>query len=131
MVRRMQKRTPLKRTPVRRKARKKQPGDDPEYLAWIRTLCCWVCMTQARVIRPSVHVGYCSLQESPTEPHHAGDHGYAQKAPDRTAIPLCAKHHRYGKDSAHVLGKNFWTYHGLNRDRVISELNERYNQLNA
>lgn len=117
-------RKPLKRTALKRKSRKKQPGDDPKYLAWIRTLPCelwpkdfWTC------------------EDFPCkgliEAHHSGDHGFAQKAPDRTAIPLCAHHHRDGADSAHVLGKRFWTHHNLDRDSIIRELQERYDQLNA
>ena len=71
----------------------------------------------------------------PTEPHHAGDHGYAQLAPDRTALPLCAEHHRTGKDAAHgPLGKNFWKHHDIPRDEMIAALNsayEWYNQLHV
>jgi hypothetical protein len=112
----------LKRTPLKRKPRKKQPRDDPKYLAWIRTLPCELWM---RFVAPAIE---CS---STVEAHHAGDHGFAQKAPDRTAIPLCTNHHRIAKDSAHILGKNFWAHHGLDRDSIISELNERYNQLHV
>jgi hypothetical protein len=28
------------------------------------------------------------------DPDHAGRRGYGQKAPDRTCIPLCRRHHR-------------------------------------
>jgi len=115
----MLKRTPLKRTPLKRKPRKKQPGDDPKYLAWIRTLPCelWPKLTTE-----------CY---GPTEAHHAGDHGFAQRAPDRTAIPLCERHHRHGRDAVHVIGREFWVYHNLDRVQIIRELNERYNQLHV
>ena len=111
---------PLKRTPIKRKPRKKQPGDDPKYLAWIRTLPCEVFMRR--------FFDDCSAT---VEAHHAGEHGYAQRAPDRTAIPLCSYHHRTGPDAVHQLGKNFWTHHGLDRDSIIKQLNERYNQLHV
>jgi hypothetical protein len=114
------KRTPLRHTPLKRKPRKKREGDDPEYLAWIRTLPC--------ELGPRLNYPWCS---GATEAHHAGDHGFTQKAPDRTAIPLCLWHHREGPASAHKLGKHFWTYHNLDRDSIIRELNERYNQLHV
>lgn len=125
---------PLNRTPLKRKPRKKQPGDNPRYLAWIRTLPCLLCWARDK---GGFEYGWVRLirwaygQKSRTEPHHAGDHGYAQLPPDRTAIPLCAEHHRTGKDAAHVLGKNFWKHHNLDRDQIIRELNERYNQLHV
>lgn len=100
-----------------RRRRKKQR--DPKYLAWIRTLPC-------EIFPGDIFSPACGGR---VEAHHAGDHGLAQKPPDRTAIPLCAKHHRTGKESAHVLGKNFWKHHNLDRDQIIRELNERYNQL--
>lgn len=118
-------RKPLKRSALKRKPRKKQPGDDPKYLEWIRTLPCWVCSSTPDIAR----LAHPELRR--VEAHHAGDHGFAQKAPDRTAIPLCAYHHRLSMYSAHLLGKNFWKHHNLDRDQIIKELNERYDQLNA
>jgi len=61
--------------------------------------------------------------------HHAGDHGASQKAPDRTAIPLCDWHHQHGPHAIHgKLGKRFWEFHGLDRDKLIKELNDRFDQ---
>lgn len=117
----------MKRSPIKRK-RVKRRNADPDYLAWIRSLCCWVCMRTVQPYPASPFIGYCSAQKLPTEAHHAGDHGFAQRAPDRTAIPLCEHHHRTGKESAHVLGKNFWAHHDLDRDAIIRELNARYEQ---
>lgn len=105
-----------RRSPLKRKARKKQPGDDPKYLAWIRTLPCELWPTLSTT---------CSGR---VEAHHAGDHGFAQKAPDRSAIPLCGYHHRLARNSVHVLGKAFWTYHGLDRDAIIKQLNTGYDR---
>jgi hypothetical protein len=80
---------------------------DRRYLDWVRSLGCLIC-------------------DRPSEAHHAGEHGFGRKAPDRTAIPLCWEHHREGKDSAHRIGKRFWEHHGLDRDRIITGLNEKY-----
>lgn len=106
--------TRIKRSPLKRKPRKKQPGDDPKYLAWIRTLPCelFPCLAD-----PCKGV---------TEAHHASDHGFAQRAPDKTAIPLCSRHHRESTIAVHIMGKRFWAFHNLDRDEIIKELNERY-----
>lgn len=104
----------MTRSPLKRKPRKKRAGDAPAYLAWLHTQPCQLW--------PSL----LTVCAGPIEAHHAGDRGLSQRAPDRTAIPLCARHHRHGKDSAHVLGKNFWNRHGLDRDSIIKTLNERY-----
>lgn len=93
---------------------------DEKYLAWIRTLPC--------ELWPRVG----TMCKGITEAHHAGDHGFAQRPPDRTAIPLCGWHHRLSHDAAHgPLGRHFWAHHNLDRDSIIKQLNERYNQLNA
>ena len=82
---------------------------DKRYLEWIRTQPCIVCFR-------------------PAEAHHAGERGLGQKCPDREAIPLCPGHHRRDgwPDSAHRLGKKFWTYHGIDLDAVIRKLQARY-----
>ena len=83
-------RTPLKRkTPLRRtgpiKARKprrlSRPGSDPAYLAWVRTLPCYVASTWQEVGRcfPPVHA------------HHAIHRSQGGK--DDVAVPLCQAHH--------------------------------------
>ncbi len=83
---------------------------DPKYLAWVRTLPCVVCGKRA-------------------EAHHAGDHGMGQKPPDRTAIPLCRFHHQWPeREAAHTLGKRFWGFHGIERDRLIERLNACYEE---
>lgn len=91
-----------------------KPTRDPVYLAWIRTFPCCV---------PA-----CNVRRS--EAHHAGVRGLGQKADDRTAIPLCAHHHRTGRDSAHVRGKRFWNYHGIDRGNLIAGLNHEFEQSN-
>jgi hypothetical protein len=96
-------------------SRRPKPSDDPEYLAFIRLLPCLICGKKA-------------------EPHHAGQRGIGQKADDRTAIPLCQKHHRRpglggASDSAHALGKRFWQHHGIDRAEVIQRYNRAYEEL--
>jgi hypothetical protein len=100
-----------------RSATKNKIGSDGEYLDWIRTLPCSVPGCRRRNI----------------EAHHAGDHGMSQLPPDRTAIPLCGfvGHHNFGKHSAHVLGRRFWAFHGIDRDDLIAHLNRKYDKLTA
>lgn len=94
-----------------RSATKRKLGKDPEYLAFIHTLPCTLL---------------CDRCEGLVEAHHAGDHGFSQKAPDRTALPLCAWHHRTGAFSAHVLGRRFWGFYKIDRQKLVAELNAQY-----
>ena len=85
------------------------PQRDPRYLKWIRTLPCLVCGSVWRI-----------------EAAHTGPHGMAQKSPDRSCIPLCARHHRSGKDSYHRLGpKAFEEKHGLNLRGIADDLTSK------
>ena len=101
----------MNRRPTKRK------DADPQYVAWIHTLACSV---------PGLEHSPHWHHSCNAEAHHAGDHGFGQRAPDRTCIPLCAWHHRIGPESVHVLGKRFWAHHELDRDTLVRELNERY-----
>lgn len=121
----------MKRSKLKRKPPRRKPGDvDRAYVAWVKTLPCCVCVKegpeyQRHGISGGLYEG--CVQTSPTEAHHAGDHAYGRRAPDRTAIPLCGhEHHREGSDSAHVLGKHFWAHHGIDRDALIARLNQEY-----
>ena len=71
-----------------------KPTRNLKYLAWIRTLPCLVCGRTTGV-----------------EAAHTGPHGMAQKSPDTSAIPLCARHHRTGRDSYHRLGPRAFERH--------------------
>jgi hypothetical protein len=107
----------MKRSPIKRHAVKRKPGDvDKEYVAWIHSLKCCVPYCVTHIDRAYARV----------EAHHAGDHGLAQRAPDRTCIPLCVWHHREGGDSIHRMGSRFWGAHGLERDTLIAKLNAEY-----
>ena len=88
---------------------KNDPRRDSAYLAWLRKLPCIVCGKQRFV-----------------EAAHVGERGLGQKCPDRQALPLCSWHHRMGPESQHVLGRNFFQKHGLNRFNLIAEYNRKY-----
>ena len=91
-------------------SRRPKPTDDPDYLAFIRTLPCLIC-------------------GNPAEPHHSAPKSTDQRGPDRGALPLCRKHHRRGfATSAHTLGKRFWRYHGISRMEEIARLNKMYEE---
>ena len=86
-----------------------KPKRDSRYLAWIRTLPCVVCGC-ARGIEAS----------------HTGPHGLGQKSSDLSAIPLCYRHHRTGKDSYHRLGpQKFAQMHDLNIPAIVRRLNTK------
>ena len=83
-----------------------KPARDQKYLAWIRTLPCLICGRAAGV-----------------EAAHTGPHGMALKSPDSSAIPLCARHHRTGRDSYHKLGPRiFERHHGIDIRAVVVRL---------
>ena len=104
----------IKRTPLKRRPRKVRRNEDPAYLDWIRTLPCVICLRDY------------PIQLGATEAAHIGQRGFAQKSSDRETIPLCGRHHRWGKDAHHVLGKHFFERHGLNREELIRSLNAAY-----
>ena len=58
------------------------------------------------------------------EASHTGPHGLGQKSSDYSAIPLCANHHRTGKDSYHKLGpRRFSEVHNLDIRAIVFRLN--------
>ncbi len=86
-----------------------KPTRNLRYLAWIRTLPCLICGRTTGV-----------------EAAHTGPHGMAQKLPDTSAIPLCARHHRTGRDSYHKLGpRAFERHHQLDIRAIVSHLNAK------
>jgi hypothetical protein len=100
------KRTALKRRgskPIRRAGGAVQ---NPKYLDFIRRSGCVLAST-----------GDCV---GAVEAAHVGDRGLSQKCRDEEAIPLCGYHHRTGPDSQHVMGKNFWGHHGINRADLVT-----------
>lgn len=99
-----------------RSATKNHVGKDPQYLTWLCSQPCMLCALHGL------------RQLLATESAHTGARGLSQKAPDRGAIPLCAKHHRWGPDSQHRMGKRFWDHHGIDRERVVSNLNKQFQE---
>ena len=81
------KRTPLKRTAMRR-GPSKRPGKyarrvrDFDFMLWVKTQQC--------LLAGNYEAGPCS---GVVEADHAGLRGIGQKAPDDTCIPLCSGHH--------------------------------------
>lgn len=98
-----------------RSATKNKTGKDEEYLDWIRSLPCCICVL------------YKSRQLTRTEAAHVGERGFGQKCPDRETLPMCGGlHHREGPHSHHKLGRRFFVLHALDRDVLIAELNSAY-----
>lgn len=86
------------------------PTASPEYLEWLRMQPCVVSRARG------------TKQTGKTEPAHVGLRGSSQKCSDFEAIPLSPEFHRRGyPESHHTLGKGFWSYHGLDRNRLIEE----------
>ena len=86
-----------------------KPVRNPQYLAWIRSLPCVVCGITRGI-----------------EAAHTGPHGLGQKSPDTSAIPLCVKHHRTGKDSYHRLGpRKFSEAHDVDVAAIVLRLNRK------
>lgn len=70
-----------RKAPLKRKPRKPRAGDDPERLAWLRTLPCAMCGSPATAMR--------RLGSGSVEAHHPTGAGMGTKAPDSKAFPLC------------------------------------------
>ncbi|HVP49875.1 MAG TPA: hypothetical protein VMT56_01500 [Candidatus Bathyarchaeia archaeon] len=103
-----------------RSATRKKTGKDAAYLKWIRKQRCIVCETFTEPLdKPGMGV---------IEAAHTGIRGLSQKAPDRQAVPLCRFHHTISPLSYHPYFKWFWSYWELDRDKIIRELNERYEE---
>ena len=110
-------RTPL--TAFVRKLRRPRRGPErsPEYLGWIRTLCCAVCGRA-----PSE---CCRIEAAHT--HVLGPRGLSQKSSDFSAIPLCFWHHRCQPDSYHSLGEQrFAEAHGIDLRELVLNLIRAY-----
>lgn len=97
-----------------RSATRNGTDKDPEYLNFIRSLRCVVCVLEG------------SRQHHATEAAHIGERGLSQKCSDREAIPLCAAHHRLGADALHRLGKGFWSHHNIDGNSLLVELRKRF-----
>lgn len=111
---------------TRRRTPRRGPVIDPDFRAFVRTFACVVC-ARGLLIRESDGWRPEFQQHSPTECAHVGRRGIGQKCSDWECLPLCRnRHHQYGPSSQHVLGKRFWTRHGLNRVELIAQLQELF-----
>ncbi len=108
---------PIARSRLQRKPPKKRKGADPAYLAFLREQPCAVC---------SQPMKWWLKQESKTQAAHVGTRGLGQRAPDKTAIPLCRFHHLASKAAAHTLGKRFWERHALDKETLITYYQAAY-----
>lgn len=102
----------IARFPLRKKSLRNSRThlEDPKYLRWVRSQPCAI---------PGCTSGFI-------ESAHIGPRGFGVRCDDRQAIPLCAGHHRTRRDAHHVLGKQFWEYHGIDRWGLISKYNAAY-----
>ena len=108
-----------------RSATRKKIGKDAAYLEWIRKQRCIVCET---LEQPAYWSEVRWSGARTIEAAHTGTRGLSQKAPDRQAVPLCRFHHTISPLSYHRYFKKFWSYWKLDRDKIIRELNERYEE---
>lgn len=107
--------------PLRRADRKPNTG----YLNFVRRLPCCVCILPWKLNKSGV--AYSNVQKSITEAAHSGPHALGSKSDDRTALPLCALHHREGVDAYHRVGeKRFQQIHGISIAEIVAALNARY-----
>jgi len=104
--------TPLRRVGLAR-LRRERGLEDPKYLKFIRSLPCAIC-------------GACLVEAA-----HVGVRGFGIRCSDRETIPLCPGHHRTRRDAHHVLGKQFWEYHGVDRWELIQRYNSAYDVIAA
>ena len=113
----------IRRSPLIRKPRRYVvPPEILAYWDWIREQPCVVPICDALPWR----------KHNPIEVAHVGVRGLAQKGDPTEVIPLCRFHHGRGYPySHHVLGKNFWAFHGLDRYALIRSFQERYFGLTA
>lgn len=91
-------------------------GENPAFLKFVRKLRC--CAPGA----PSTCQGWI-------EANHAGRRGVGQRAHDETAIPLCAKHHRFAGWTNHLGPFKGWTAEQRRAwaDERIEEVQARWN----
>lgn len=129
----------IKRTPIKYRKRKNKPGDDPKFLAFVRSLPCLICYREVYEFFRSepwalievIEAGEL-FRESRTEAAHLGlsasRRGLSQKYPDNECGPLCADHHTRLKTSHHAGTKTFWKIHNLDRDDSVRMIQELYRE---
>ncbi len=136
---------PIRRSQVKRRRtgppRRSSRCLNPAYLAFLRTLPCFICYADAYEFfaeYASVVAGPSSCaygrQKSDTEAAHVGlstsHRGGSQKHSDLESLPLCeVEHHQHGAFSIHVMGPAaFFEHHGADRDATIRMFNSLYEE---
>jgi len=99
------------------------PVHDEAYKAFIREWPCAICSLTSQMIDIRVSG---RIQGVVIECAHVGNRGLWQKCSDHETIPLCRWHHTLGPESHHVLGRRFWEYHGVERDKLIQFYQNAY-----
>lgn len=90
----------------------RKPERDAKYLRFVRSHPCAVCGIWRGV-----------------ESAHSGPRGLSTRADDRSAIPLCHKHHRVANDSLHTLGPvRFEDAHELSIASIQAELQTEFDR---
>ena len=136
----------IKGNAPKRKPTKKTGMENEEYLDWLRTWPCFVTVrktypestdTTLRLVSMADEIRQYGMdsysQSSPTESAHVGPRGLGMRCPDREAMPLCTVYHEHataggGPESHHTLGKQFWEFHGIDRDEVLELLHRLYRE---
>lgn len=87
--------------------RQRQPRVRNErHLSLIRSLPCLICFRPAPSEAAHLRYGEPARGKPPT--------GISEKPDDKWTLPLCAEHHRTGKDAQHGMGeREWWELHGI------------------
>lgn len=88
---------------------KNRVGKNPEYLAWLHTLPCFICSR------------FGLEQTGPSRSCHIGERGLSQKCPDTEAVPACDLHHTESPYSLHKAGKRFWELWAIDKAQLLAE----------
>lgn len=111
--------TPLRRTAMKRTRRKAAPRADREHMGRVAALGCILCQ----------HLGY---GETPAEVHHPRTGaGMGRRADHTDGVPLCVEHHR-GDTGLHGLGrKAFEREYGITELDLIALTKKKLEQANG
>ena len=79
---------------------------DKKHKGLIAQLPCVICHVEPVQV---AHIRYASAEDD------ADVTGAGRKPDDWRVLPLCPRHHMYGKDAQHSMGEEeFWRGHGIN-----------------
>lgn len=107
----LSRKTPLRRTPFKAKARKAKPSADREHMGRVAQLPCAVCK----------RLGFLTYG---VEVHHLRAGQGSKRASDEDTMPLCPEHHR-GATGVHGLGtKGFPRHYGFTELDLLADTRE-------